>query len=81
MFGYFWISIRVWILPVWVWILPVWVQISNLSKFNNRSGILLLWFGFLDQIQIRVWVSDKMHIFNKSYEYEVSLIDIHVIYI
>ena len=81
MFGYLRIFIQVWILPVRVLILPVLVQISNLSEFNNRSGILLLQFGFSDRIHIQVRVSDKMTIPNKSYEYQVSLIDIHIIYI
>ena len=79
MFGYLRISIRVRILPFYVLILPVWVRISNLSEFNNRSGILLLQFGFSDRIQIRVRVSDKMPSPNKSYEYEVLLIDNHII--
>ena len=53
---------------------------SNI-EFNNRSGILLLRFGFSDRIQMRIWVSDKMSSPNKLYEYEASLIDIHIIYI
>ena len=79
MFGYLRISIRVQILPVPVWILHVWVWISNLSEFNNRSDILLFRLRFSDWIQIRVRVSDKILNPNKSYEYEVSLTDIHII--
>ena len=81
MFRYLRISIRVWILPVRVQILPVWFQISNLSEFNDRSDILLFRFGFSDRIQIRIRISNKMPSLNKSYEYEISLIDIHIIYI
>ena len=45
---------------------------------NSRT---VRYFATSDRIQIRVWVSDKMSNPNKSYEYEVSLIYIHIIYI
>ena len=52
-----------------------------ISPNSITFRFLLLRFGFLDRIQIQVRVSDKMLNPNKSYEYEVSLIDIHIIYI